>query len=77
MGQEWVDPGARRPTSPIAIAPKVDDRATAAITGRAGWRLHHARLGLAPAVTDAVARLLGRPPVALRRFVADYRACWA
>lgn len=36
-----------------------------------------ARLGLAAAVTDDVARLLDRPPIALRRFVADYRACWA
>ena len=32
-----------------------------------------ARLGLAAAVTDDVARLLGRPPISLRRYIEDYQ----
>jgi len=36
-----------------------------------------ARLGLAAAVTDDVARLLGRPPTSLRRYIEDYRQAWA
>ncbi len=35
-----------------------------------------ARLGLAGTVTRDTARLLGRPPATLRRFVEDYRRCW-
>lgn len=35
-----------------------------------------ARLGLAAAVTGDVARLLRRPPIALRQFVEDYRSSW-
>ncbi len=35
-----------------------------------------ARLGLAAAVTDDVARLLGRPPISLRRYIEDYRQAW-
>jgi uncharacterized protein YbjT (DUF2867 family) len=35
-----------------------------------------ARLGSAGTLTDDLARLLGRPPTTLRRFVEDYRATW-
>lgn len=35
------------------------------------------RLGLAGGVTDALPRLLGRPPRSLRAFAEDHRACWA
>ena len=35
-----------------------------------------ARLGLAGGVTPDTARLLGRPPTTLRRFVEDYRDSW-
>ena len=35
-----------------------------------------ARLGLAATVTDDTARLLGRPPIALHRYIADYRQSW-
>jgi uncharacterized protein YbjT (DUF2867 family) len=35
-----------------------------------------ARLGLASTVTDDTARMLGRPPLTLAQFAADYRACW-
>jgi uncharacterized protein YbjT (DUF2867 family) len=35
-----------------------------------------ARLGLAATVTDDTARLLGRPPIALRQYIADYRQSW-
>ena len=35
-----------------------------------------ARLGLAATVTDDTTRLLGRPPIALHRYVADYRQSW-
>ncbi len=35
-----------------------------------------ARLGLAAAVTDDVARLLGRPPTSLRRYIEDYQQAW-
>jgi uncharacterized protein YbjT (DUF2867 family) len=36
-----------------------------------------ARLGLAGLVTEDTARLLGRPPITLRQFARDHRACWA
>ena len=35
-----------------------------------------ARLGLAAEVTPDLARLLGRPPTALRSFIGDYQAVW-
>lgn len=35
-----------------------------------------ARLGLAAAVTGDTARLLGRPPTTLQRFVEEYKDCW-
>ena len=35
-----------------------------------------ARLGLAAEVTPDLARLLGRPPTALRSFIEDYQAVW-
>lgn len=35
-----------------------------------------ARLGLAAQVTPETARLLGRAPIALEQFVADYRTLW-
>jgi uncharacterized protein YbjT (DUF2867 family) len=35
-----------------------------------------ARLGLAAGVTADTERLMGRPPITLAQFVADYRACW-
>lgn len=35
-----------------------------------------ARLGLADTVTPDTARLLGRPPTTVRRFVEDYHECW-
>ena len=34
------------------------------------------RRGMSAFVTDEVARLLGRPPITLRQFAADYRAVW-
>ena len=36
-----------------------------------------ARLGLAGTVTGDLARVLGRPPAALRRFASDHRETWA
>lgn len=36
-----------------------------------------ARLGLAGRVTDETEKILGRPPISLRRFIEDYRAAWA
>lgn len=36
-----------------------------------------ARLGRAAQVTGDTARLLGRPPITVRQFASDYRACWA
>lgn len=35
-----------------------------------------ARLGLAGRVTEETARLLGREPTTMRRFVEDYKECW-
>jgi uncharacterized protein YbjT (DUF2867 family) len=35
-----------------------------------------ARLGLAGAITPDTATLLGRAPISMRQFVADYQACW-
>ncbi|MFN8514476.1 MAG: SDR family oxidoreductase [Chloroflexia bacterium] len=35
-----------------------------------------ARLGLAAGVTGDIARLLGREPITMRRFVEDHRALW-
>lgn len=35
------------------------------------------RLGLAAGVDPTAARLLGRPPIAMRQFVRDHRALWA
>ncbi len=35
-----------------------------------------ARLGRAARLTDETARLLGRAPIALRRYAEDYRDCW-
>lgn len=35
-----------------------------------------ARLGLAGTITPDTERLLGRPPITMRQFVQDYRACW-
>jgi uncharacterized protein YbjT (DUF2867 family) len=35
-----------------------------------------ARLGLAARVTPELGRLLGRPPIALERFVRDHAECW-
>jgi uncharacterized protein YbjT (DUF2867 family) len=34
------------------------------------------RLGLAATVTDDAARLLGRAPIAMPRYIADYRRAW-
>lgn len=35
-----------------------------------------ARLGLADPITPDTQRLLGRAPITMRQFVADYRECW-
>jgi uncharacterized protein YbjT (DUF2867 family) len=35
-----------------------------------------ARLGMAGRVTPETAELLGRPPISMRQFVADYADCW-
>lgn len=34
------------------------------------------RLGLAGGITPDTQRLLGRPPITMRQFAADYRDCW-
>lgn len=34
------------------------------------------RFGNAEAVTDDVAKVLGRPPISFNQFAADYRRCW-
>jgi hypothetical protein len=34
------------------------------------------RRGMSAAVTTEVERLLGRPPIPLRRFAEDYREMW-
>lgn len=40
------------------------------------WLYHQTRNGMSAGVTPEVARLLGRPPITLRQYIADYRSAW-
>ena len=41
------------------------------------WLYAQTRRGMSAEVTDAVAQLLGRPPIPLRQFIEENRALWA
>mgnify|MGYP001167417941 CR=1 FL=1 len=41
------------------------------------WLYDQTRRGMSAEVTDTVAQLLGRPPIALRQFIEEHRALWA
>jgi len=40
------------------------------------WLYTNTRGGMAAAVTGEVERLLGRPPIAMRRYIEDYQEAW-
>jgi|GEM_PF-4690965 len=67
--------------SAAGYAPRAADLSVTQLRARHGEMveavaLDQTRRGMSAFVTGEVARLLGRPPISLRQFAADYRAVW-